>query len=112
MKTFKELFAEIVTSDELKKAYEEAVKAGSVEAFLKEQGCEATVEDVVNFFKEQSAAAELSEEEMKAVAGGFHDDGGCIIVPGMSTMTPWSCNPKYSSIFDRDSFINPSLICA
>ena len=51
-----------INSEELKKAYEAAAKSGdaAVEAFLKENGCEATAEDIRNFFKEQQAVCETS----------------------------------------------------
>lgn len=108
MKTFKELFEEIVKSDEMKDAYTKAVKAGdeAVEAFLKANGCEAKVEDIQNFFKEQTGT-ELTEEEMQAVAGGCID-----LTPHESSILPWQCNPHYSSIFDENGNIQTAWICA
>lgn len=111
MKTFEELFGEIVNSDELKKAYEEAAKSGkdAVEAFVKSHDCDATVEDILKFFKKQTGE-ELTEEEMKAVAGGVVGD--CCFEPYSSGIFPWECNPKYSSILDENGNIDFSRICA
>lgn len=106
MKTFKELFDEIANSEELKKAYETAVKSGdaAVEAFLKENGCEATAEDIRNFFKEQQEERELSSADMAGVAGGtFLPDGG--IEPGLSSMMPWQCDPHYSDVIHNGGYI-------
>jgi len=106
MKTFKELFGEIVNSEELKKAYETAVKSGdaAVEAFLKENGCEATAEDIRNFFKEQQGERELSETDMADVAGGTFLPEGTIEF-GMSRMIPWECDPHYSAATEGGFYI-------
>jgi len=98
MKTLKELVGEIVHSDELKKAYETAVRSGdeAVGVFLKEHGCDATMEDIKNFFKEQMEARELTEDEIAGVAGGFIQTDNPIDV-GLSSGMPWHCNPNYSA---------------
>ena len=71
MKTVQELYREIMTSEELKKQAIEAAKAGRMEAFLKEHGCEATMEEVAQFLKEKSQGdASLSLDELKNAAGG------------------------------------------
>jgi len=102
MKTIKELFNEIAGSDELKKTYETAVKSGdeAVETFLKEHGCEATVEDIRNFFREQQEARELSEDEVAGVAGGTWTNGICDI--RIYSMGPGMCLSDYSDIIDPD----------
>lgn len=102
MKTFKELFNEIVVSDELKKAYETAVRSGdeAVEVFLKEHGCEATVEDIRNFFRERQEARELSEDEVAGVAGGTWTNGSFDI--RIYSMGPGMCLSDYSDIIDQD----------
>ena len=106
MKTFKELFGEIVNSEELKKAYEAAAKSGdaAVEAFLKENGCEATAEDIRNFFKEQLEERELSDTDMAGVAGGIDLPDGCIKT-GLSSMMPWQCDPHYSDFLHNGGYI-------
>ena len=70
MKTIETVIHEIKASEELQKKLAEAAKNNAVEAFLKEQGCEATAEEFIAGVKAQ--AAELSDEELGAVAGGAH----------------------------------------
>lgn len=73
MKTIQELYSEIMTSDELKKGFVEAMKAGKLEDFLKEHGCEATEEEVKEFVETKAASdapIELSDDELKHVAAG------------------------------------------
>ena len=73
MKTVQELYGEIIASDELKKAFVEAMKAGKLEDFLKAHDCEATAEEVQEFVETRAAEdtpIELSESELKAVAAG------------------------------------------
>ena len=73
MKTIQELYSEIMANDELKKAFVEAMKAGKLEDFLKEHGCEATEEEVKEFVEAKAASdapIELSDDELKHVAAG------------------------------------------
>lgn len=71
MKTIQELYNEVLKSEELKKAFSEAVQNNTVEDFLKAQGCEASMEDVAAFLKEQQAkTGELADNELDNVAGG------------------------------------------
>ena len=73
MKTIQELYSEIMTSDELKKGFVEAMKAGKLEDFLKAHGCEATEEEVKEFVETKAASdapIELSDDELKHVAAG------------------------------------------
>ena len=81
MKTMQELYSEIVSSDELKKAFVEAMKANKLEDFLKAHGCEATVEEVQEFVDSKAAEdvpIELSDDQLKYVAGGsFVDSVEC-----------------------------------
>ncbi len=69
MKTLQRLYSEILSSDELKKAYAKAAKDGRMAEFLKENGCEATMEEVEAFLKEK-AGQELSDDELDSAAGG------------------------------------------
>lgn len=111
MKTFREVFEEIIIKDELKKEYEDAVKFNAVEAFLKKHDCDATLEDVKAFFHEQNRnMAEMTEKELTAVAGGF-PTGDCT-APYSSGILPWECDPNYSSLIDKDGHIRPILVCA
>ena len=73
MKTLQDLYTEITNSDELKKAFVDAVKANNVMDFLKEQGCDATSEELEEFLEEKAeddSSFELSIEQLKDVAGG------------------------------------------
>ena len=71
MKTIRELYDEIMANKELKARFIEAGQAGKVEAFLKEHGCEATMEEVSAFMKEKSEKdAPLSLDELENSAGG------------------------------------------
>jgi hypothetical protein len=81
MKTVQELYGEVVASDRLKKAFTKAMKANKLEDFLKAHDCEATVEEVAEFIEakaSEDAPIELSDEELKYVAGGgFVDSVEC-----------------------------------
>ena len=71
MKTIQELYNEIMANQELKAQFIEAAKAGKQEAFLKEHGCEATLEDVKAFLEaKQQEDAPLSFDELENAAGG------------------------------------------
>ena len=79
MKTMLELYNEIMESQELKDQFIEAAKAGKQEAFLKEHGCEATLEEVKAFLEaKQNEDAPLSLGELKNVAGGCDTTGETI----------------------------------
>ena len=81
MKTMQELYSEIVASDELKSAFVEAKKENKLEDFLKAQGCEATVEEVEEFIETKATedtSIELSDDELRQIAGGsFVDSVEC-----------------------------------
>ena len=68
MKTIETVINEIKAREELQKKLAEAAKNNAVEAFLKEQGCEATIEEFINAIKPQEG--ELGDDELGAVAGG------------------------------------------
>ena len=75
MKTVQELFQEIMSSEELKAQAVEAAKTGKLEAFLKDHGCEATMEEVAAFLKEKAKTdVSLSLNELENVAGGECND--------------------------------------
>ena len=68
MKTIETVINEIKVSEELQKKLAEAAKNNAVEAFLKEQGCEATAEEFINALKPREG--ELGDDELGAVSGG------------------------------------------
>ena len=73
MKTMQELYSEIVSSDEQKKTFVEAMKAGKLGDYLKAHGCEATETEIQEYIETKAAEdapIELSEDEVKHVVGG------------------------------------------
>ena len=72
MKTLETLYQEVLASDELKKGLAEAAKAPEgLTQWVKDQGCEATAEEIGAFLKEKRAkTGELSDDELESAAGG------------------------------------------
>ena len=68
MKTFEELYNEIITSEELLKEFSQVDDNDKMESFLKKYDCSASVEEAVAFVQEKSQ--ELSEDDLDAAAGG------------------------------------------
>ncbi len=69
MKTIEELYNEINASEELKKAVSAIKDKEAMAEFLKEHGCEASVEEFGKYVKSQSEG-EIGDDEAQAVAGG------------------------------------------
>lgn len=71
MKTIRELYNEIMADKELQEKCRKATDAGKLEEFLKEHGCEATMEEVEAFLKARTQEdAPLSMDELDEAAGG------------------------------------------
>lgn len=71
MKTMQDLYKEITSNPELKAKFIEAAGAGRLDAFLKDVGCAATMEEITAFLKEKAGEKNpLSEEELDNLAGG------------------------------------------
>ena len=73
MKTVQELYSEIISNDDLKKAFVAAAQSEEgIVAFAKEQGVDTTLEEIKAFLKEQTQTdnRELAPEEMENAAGG------------------------------------------
>ena len=68
MKAIEAIINEIKGSEELQKKLVEAAKNNTVAEFLKELGCEATVEEFINALKPREG--ELGDDELGAVSGG------------------------------------------
>ena len=68
MKTIEMIINEIKTNETMRQELAEAVKTNTVAEFLKNQGCEATVEEFMTAIKEQAEA--MGEDDLDAVAGG------------------------------------------
>lgn len=74
MKTLRELCNKVIESEEMKKELAEAFRdeknvQKNVDDFLKKYECEATIEELMEFCKEQSED-ELSAEELRTAVGG------------------------------------------
>lgn len=110
MKTLKELFDAIAKDEKLNIAFLEAVKADRIDAFLKENGCDATKEDVKAYLQEEADKVKaLSPEDLAKIAGGTFDPLGDVA----TSILPWVCDPNYSSMIDPvTGEINLKLICA
>ena len=74
MKTIEELYKEVIASEELKKTVSEIKDMSAVADFLKEHGCEATVNEFVEFIQSQSEG-EIEDDVVAEVAGGFPQFG-------------------------------------
>ncbi len=77
MATLGELYDKAMSDDEAKKAFAQAIatKEGA-EAFLAQQGCEATSEELAAFLKEKasgSKSGELDDRELEGAAAGGWD---------------------------------------
>ena len=69
MKTIEELYNEINASERLKKAVSEIKDKEAFADFLKEQGCEASVDEFEKFVKSQTEG-EIGDDAAGAAAGG------------------------------------------
>ena len=71
MKTLQELYAEVMSSEELKKEFLTLKAPEDIVAFAAKNGCTATLDEIKAFFEEKAkAAGELSEDDLAQVAGG------------------------------------------
>ena len=69
--TLQELYTKVMASDELKKSFVEAAQdKDTLTAWLKEQGSDATVEQVGEFLKEKKESGEVNDSELENVAAG------------------------------------------
>ena len=73
MSTLQDLYDRARDDDALKASLAEAMRAGSAEDFLREHGCEATMEELREFLEGKAGereSLELSAEDLEDVAGG------------------------------------------
>ena len=73
MKSLQELCDEVMGDDTLKKAFAKAMQQGAAEDFLREHGCETTMEELREFLQGRIKAGEpmeLSADELSELAGG------------------------------------------
>lgn len=79
MKTLEALLKELNESEELKKEFEAAADSDTLAEFLKAQGCDATLEELVAHVKaSKGPKVELSDEELNEVSGGR--DKKCVTI--------------------------------
>ena len=77
MKTIKELYKEVVANEGLKEEFKKACAENKVEEFLKQNGCDASLEDLKKFAQEER---ELSLDELDNAAGGMSQCGGDTLI--------------------------------
>ena len=81
MATLEEVYQQVLGDDGERAAFVEAAKAGTVQAFAAERGCQATEQEVADFLKEVSTReGELSEAELEGVAGGCNNSEAFVSV--------------------------------
>ena len=71
MKTIEELYKEINASEELKKAVSEIKDKTALADFLKEHGCEVSVDEFAKYIKSQNEG-EIDDDAAASAAGGIH----------------------------------------
>ena len=71
--TIEELYGKIMADDELREDFARAAESGDIAAWAKEQGVEATEDEIVAFAKGQSDE-KLDLGDVDQVAGGDYDD--------------------------------------
>ena len=85
MATLEEVYQKVLADEGERAAFVEAGgTAEGLEAFLRERGCEASLEEVGEFLEaKQAQQGELADEELDSVAGG----GGCTPVEKVALST-------------------------
>lgn len=72
MKSFEELYNEVLASEELQAEAAKAGREGRQQEFLKAHGCDATPEEVSAFLKaKEQGELPLTDDELKMMNGGF-----------------------------------------
>ena len=73
MKKFGDFYEELKQNEALNEQFKEAFKGGKVLDFLKENDCEATIEEIKEFFaglKEKNETGLLDDDVMAQIVGG------------------------------------------
>ena len=96
MKTLslKELYAEVMASEALKKEYFAAANDKKVTEFLRAHGCEATEQELNAFLSnpKELPQGEVCDDELDAVAGGTCYKDGRPVVTVMNGCEYWTCD--------------------
>lgn len=80
MKTIEMIINEIKENEALQQKLMQAAKGNALDAFLKELGCEASVEEFIECLKKPQG--ELSDDDLDAVAGGARWEEALISIFG------------------------------
>ena len=101
-----EAYKKILASKDLQMKFVEAAKDNKLEAFLKEQNIEATLEEVKEYLTKKFVdnKDELSKEELDMAAGGDKETAGKV---GYSILT-WGFGCIFSKL---ESEQNPEHVC-
>lgn len=72
MKTLRELYVETIGNEGMTREFLAASEAGSekLAAFLKNHGCDASLEELDSFLAGMEEESELGQEELEMLAGG------------------------------------------
>ena len=98
MKTIEMIINETKTNEAMRQELAEAVKTNTVTEFLKNQGCEATVEEFVAAIKEQTEV--MGEDELDATAGGIDIERIKEVLESISNM--FTCDSYFYEPSDPD----------
>lgn len=106
--TIEALCSKVIGSEELKTAFVAAVKENKVAEFLKEQGCEATEAEVVEFLKsKQNAEGEVYD----AVSGGCNGAEAVYSVFTAGLLCAGLAILSYSSDTPSDEWSDGKILC-
>ena len=72
MKSLAELYNETIKSEAMRNEFLAASEEGNtkLESFLKDHGCDASVDQLNNFLAEMEEESELGQDELEMLAGG------------------------------------------
>ena len=106
MKTIETLYNEILESDGLKKEFAAAVQEKKLEAFLKENGCDAGEKEVQEFLAEkQSQEGAISDVELNSASGGCSTKEALLstVTAGVYCLIDTAISIQEGSLGDSDS---------
>lgn len=106
MKDIATLYNEVLGNDELKTAFATAVQEKKLDAFLKNNGCEASADDVKKFLEEQQAKeGEISDAELGSASGGCSTKEGLlsVVTAGVYCLVDTALSIDGGALGDTDS---------
>ena len=102
MKTIRELYAEVMADESLRREYMAAEESGREEEFMRAHGCAATAEELAQFIENAGgddfggrASGELSDDELDDIAAGrkcgtLYKNGRPRVLPS-NMCEKWTC---------------------